>query len=134
MPSADFELNADGTVFDPQNRGWGGARPGAGRKGAGYEKPPELIELDKEKARHEKAKADLAELDYKVKSNQYVDRAIVRQVTATVFAGFVQTMRSVSDNLERAGIPPDVCVKVDAIINEALSDVGAELRMLGADD
>ena len=134
MPSADFELNPDGTVFDPQNRGWGGARAGAGRKPGGYEKPPELIELDKEKARHEKAKADLAELDYKVKSNQYVDRAVVRQVTATVLAGFVQTMRSVSDTMERKGIAPEVCIQIDTIINDALAEVGAEFRMLGADD
>lgn len=134
MSSADFDLNPDGTLSSPQNRGWGGARQGAGRKPSGYEKPQEQIELDKEKARHEKAKADLAELDYKVKSNRYVDRQIVRQVTATVMAGFVQTMRSVSDNLEREGISPEVCVQVDRIINQALSNVGDELRMLGADD
>lgn len=133
MAAADFELDTDGTVR-PSGRNWGGARPGAGRKPPGYEKPEETIDYDKAKARHEAAKADLAELDYKIKSGEYVSRAAVRQAVATVMASFVQVMRSVSDNLERQGVNPETCVKVDSIISDALTDVGRDLQMLGGDD
>ncbi len=128
---ADFDLEADGSV---RPRTHGGARAGAGRKPAGYQKPEEVVDYEKAKARHEAAKADLAELDYKIKSGEYVSRASVRQAVATVMAGFVQTMRSVSDNLERKGVSPDLCVQVDAVINDALADVGRDLQMLGGDD
>ena len=125
---ADFDLPSPPPVVKPVSR-HGGARQGAGAKPAGYQKPPELIELDKEKARHEKAKADLAELDLAVKSGQYVSRDGVRQAFATIFSSFVQTMRSVSDNLERQGVAPDVCVKVDAVLNEAMADVGRDMEL-----
>lgn len=130
---ADFDLPSPPPVVKPISR-HGGARPGSGPKPAGYQKPQELIELDKEKARHEKAKADLAELDLAVKSGQYVSRDAVRQAFATMFSGFVQTMRSVSDNLERQGVAPEVCMKVDAVLNEAMADVGRDMELfVGAD-
>ena len=129
MHAADFDLNADGTL----SRGWGGARRGAGRKPADYEKPKEDQDFDKARARHEAAKADLAELRLKIETGQYVSRESVREAVATVKAGFVQTMRSVSDNLERQGVAAGVCVTVDQVINEALADVGRDLEMLGGE-
>ena len=47
--------------------GWGGARKVAGAKPAGYVPPPERIEYEAERARNEKAKADLNELDLAVR-------------------------------------------------------------------
>ena len=130
MSSAgDFDLPTHGMPVVKPISTRGGARPGSGSKPAGYVKPPEAVDFDKAKARHEAAKADLAELDLKVKSGQYVDREAVRQAFATIFSSFVQTMRSVSDNLERQGIGPEVCVKVDAVLNEAMADVGRDLEL-----
>lgn len=133
MSAHEFDLPIRSSSVTPYS-GRGGARPGAGRKPAGYEKPAEAVDFDKAKARHEAAKADLAELDLQVKSGQYVDREAVRQAFATIFSSFVQTMRSVSDNLERQGVAPEVCVKVDAILNEAMADVGRDMELfIGAE-
>ena len=127
---ADFDLDGSGNV---RPSGWGGARRGAGAKPQGYQKPEEQLDYDKAKARNEAAKAALNELDFKVKSGEYVSRAAVRQATATVMASLVQGMRSLSDNLERQGLPPEWCVKVDEAVNASLSEVGAELELLGGD-
>ena len=108
----------------------GGARPGAGRKTADYINPDEVVDFEKAKARKETALADLHELDYKVKSGQYVSRASVRQASATALATLVQGMRSISDNLERRGVPPEVCVQVEAIINAGLADIARDLELM----
>lgn len=110
--------------------GHGGKRAGAGRKPPGYTPPPEKQSYDKAKARSEAAKADLAELEYKVKSGQYVDRATVVQVVATAYAAIAQTMRSIPDNLERKGIEPDTCAMVSAHIDDTLSDLADQFEML----
>lgn len=128
---ADFDLDARGY---PQPNGHGGRRAGAGGKPAGYTKPVEAQELDRNKARHEGHKADLAELEYKIKSGQYVDRAAVRQASATTMATLVQTMRSLSDNLERRGISPEICQMVDVEVNAALEQVGKDLAVLGGSE
>ncbi len=105
----------------------GGFRPGAGRKPADYVPPPETIEYNKAKARNEAAKADMAELDFRIKSGQYVDRAAVQQAGAMVLTTIAQALRTISDNLERKGVPVDVCVKVDEVINNVLAKAGEKL-------
>ena len=106
----------------------GGARPGSGRRYPGYVKPDEAISYDKAKARKESAMADLHELDYKVKSGQYVARNAVRQASATAMAALAQTIRSLPDHLERRGVPPSVCVQIDASITEVLTDTAKALE------
>ena len=108
----------------------GGAREGAGRKPAGYEPPPEKIDYDKAKARSEAAKADLAELEYKVKSKQYVDRATVVQVNTTAYATIAQTLRSIPDNLERKGVTPETCEMIGVHIDDALNDLAIQFEAL----
>jgi phage terminase Nu1 subunit (DNA packaging protein) len=104
--------------------GWGGARPGAGRKPRDYEAPETKIDLDREKARNEKAKADLNELELKIKTGEYVPRAQVRQATATALATLAQTLRSVPDNLERKlGISPEIATEIGLQIDNALAEV-----------
>ena len=110
--------------------GRGGARPGAGRKYAGYVRPEEAVDYDKAKARKETALADLHELDYKVKSKQYVSRQAVRQASATAMATLAQTARSIVDHLERRGVPPDVCGKVDDAITDALAETAKALERI----
>lgn len=128
---ADFELDPSGKA-QPVNT-HGGYRPGAGRK-PNPVKSPEAVDLEKSKARKEAALADLHELDYKVKSGEYVSRAAVRQASATAMAVLVQSMRSLSDNLERRGVPTKYCAMVDAAVNETLAQTGKDLAMLGGDD
>jgi hypothetical protein len=92
-----------------------------------------VVDYEKARARNEQAKAELNELDLKVKSGQYVSRNSVQQASATILATLSQGMRSISDNLERRGVPPDVCVQVEAIINEGLADVARDLEMMGGE-
>lgn len=138
---ADFELEPDGTArpakgFGPeQTIKRGGARPGAGAKPAGYVPPPEKVEFDKEKARNEKAKADLNELDYKIKSGEYVPRAAVQQASATLLATISQTLRSLPDTLERRlNLSPEVAEMIGVEVDAILDGLGEDLRILAGDD
>ncbi|MEN9317368.1 MAG: hypothetical protein RIS35_3761 [Pseudomonadota bacterium] len=113
--------------------GRGGARPGAGRKAGAYEKPERIIDFEKAKARKEAALADMHELQFRIKSGEYVSRDSVRQASTTIMSAVAQTLRSVGDNLERQGVAPDVCAKVDAILADTLADAARDLRMLTDD-
>lgn len=129
--------DADGNFPDtakpakaPKPAKHGGARAGAGRKAPGYVKPQETKDFEVAKARKETALADLHELDYKVKSGQYVSRVSVKQVAATIMATLAQGIRSLPDHLERRGVEASVCVQIDAAITEALADTGKSLKKL----
>jgi phage terminase Nu1 subunit (DNA packaging protein) len=128
---ADFDLDDAGNVR-PSMRG--GARPGAGRKPAGYEQPQERIDYERERARNEKAKADLNELEFKVKSNEYVPREAVQQAAATMLALVAQTLRSIPDTLERRiNTSPEITEVIGIEIDNILEGLGDELRMLAGD-
>lgn len=127
--SADETIDVDGTVLTARH---GGARAGAGRKPSGYQKTEEAVSFDKAKARKEAALADLHELDYKIKSGQYVSRIAVRQASATALAQMAQTLRSLSDTLERKGVPIAICAIVDEVVTEALAETGRELAKMHA--
>ena len=119
------------TTTPKRNNGHGGYRPGAGGKPAGYVPPQERIDLDREKARNEKAKADLNELELAVRRGQYVDRAQVRQASATALSALAQTLRSVPDNLERKlGVAPEVAAEVGSLIDAALDEVANQLEAI----
>lgn len=124
LPDFDFDLCDDGSLQPPSR---GGARSNSGPK-----KSDEGVKYDVAKARKESALADMHELDYKIKSGEYVSRAMVRQASATVISTLAQTMRSLSDNLERRGIAPEVCAKVDEAVNETLADAARDLEMMSA--
>lgn len=127
---ADFDLADDGTLRAASHGGHGGSRAGSGRKPTGYEKSETAIDYGTARARKEAALADLHELDYKVKSGEFVARAAVQQASATVVSNLAQTLRSVSDNLERRGVPPAVCAQVDAAINETLADAARDMELM----
>jgi phage terminase Nu1 subunit (DNA packaging protein) len=111
--------------------GKGGARPNSGPKPAGYVHPPERIDLDRERARNEKAKADLNELDLAVRRGEYVERAQVRQASATALSALAQTLRSVPDNLERKlGVAPEVAQEVGMLIDAALDEVANQFEAI----
>ncbi len=111
----------------------GGKREGAGRK------PKELndltknshVEYTKARAKNEAYKANNAELDFKIKSGQYLPRIEVQQATATAFATIAQTMRSIPDNLERRlGVSPEVAEAVSAMIDDCMADLSIDLEKI----
>lgn len=109
----------------------GGYRPGAGRKPAGYVKPPEAVAYDKAKARKEAALAGKAEIELLVAEKRYGDRAAFRQAAATALSSLVQTLRSIPDNLERKlGVSAEVAQSVGEQIDNALNDLADEFEMM----
>jgi phage terminase Nu1 subunit (DNA packaging protein) len=129
---ADFDLDSNGSV---RPSGRGGYRENGGRKPAGYVKPQEVVDYEREKARNEKAKADLNELDFKVKSGEYVSREAVQQAAATMLASIAQTLRSIPDTLERKiNLSPDAAEEIGLQIDAILEGLGDELHMLAGDE
>lgn len=116
--------------------GRGGARANTGPKSSGDpDNPSAYDEYSKARARSESAKADLAELEFQVKSGQYVDRAAVRQAAATAYATCAQAIRSIPDNLERKlAVAPDVAQAVSDQIDAALAALSDSLAMLSGPD
>ena len=124
------DLFVDGFEVLDRFDGRGGARVGAGRKGAAYEKPERVIDFELAKARKESALADMHELQFKIKSGEYLPRVSVRQASAMILSTVAQTLRSVGDNLERQGVSADVCAKVDSILTDTLADAARDLKLL----
>jgi phage terminase Nu1 subunit (DNA packaging protein) len=133
---SNFEIVDDHPPPSRRRHTHGGEREGAGRKPAGYEKPQEKQDFDVARARHEAAKADLAEIEVKVKSGEWVSRSAVRQACATAFAAIAQGLRSIPDNLERKlGISGDIAEEVAGVIDEALNDLSDQFELMtGSDD
>ena len=115
----DFPLNSHG-----------GARENSGRKGGGYVKPQEAIDFDKAKVRTEVAKAEKLERENQVAEGLLVSRAAVQQAAATAYAALAQSLRSIPDELEREGFPPDLCRKVEGIIDETMSGHAAQMELM----
>lgn len=125
---ADFDLSPDGKTVTPRN---GGARPGAGRKPAGYIKAQEVVDFELARARNEAAKADLNELEFKIKSGEYVPRDAVRQAAATMLATLSQALRSLPDTLERkCNMQPSEAELVERTIDAVLDGLADDLQML----
>ena len=108
--------------------GHGGARRGSGRKRGGAEAFTQYAEA---RARHETAKANLAELEFRIKSGLDLERARVQQAAATAFATIAQTLRGIPDRLERTmGIDPATAEAIGKVIDSAMSDVALRLEKL----
>lgn len=118
-------------VFDRPLTGHGGARSGAGAKPKDYMKPQAVQAFDAARARNELAKAELNELEVKIKTNEYAPRSAFRQASATALAALAQTLRSVPDNLERKlGVSPEIATEVGIQIDAALNDLAIEFEMM----
>lgn len=126
---SDFEL-VDDPIFTGK-RGHGGARSGAGRKPKDYEPPAEKLDYEVARARNESAKADLAELDFRRKSGEVVDRGAVRQASAHAWASAAQALRAVPDMLERkCGLAPEQAEAAAAVIDAVLNDLADEFELM----
>ncbi len=121
--NVDFDLAEDGGLRPTGAQG----RSGSARVIVTAE---DRGDYERARARKESALADKYELEVKIQSGEYVARSAVKQASATVLATIAQTLRSISDNLERRGVPADVCVLVDATVSEVLSDASKDLEIL----
>lgn len=111
----------------------GGARPGAGRKSAAHEAATAdaSIIYAKSKAKKMAFDAQMAELEFKVKSGEYLPRADIKEASATAFAMIAQALRSIPDNIERRlGVSPEVAEEISALIDEAMSNLADELERM----
>lgn len=128
----------------------GGARPGAGRpKGSKNEPQVELpadwdpfstepvpdspkVSYNTARAEVERIKALNAELHFRIKLGQYVEREKVRQASATAVASFTQAMRSMQDDLERKlDLAPEVVEKIGEYVDHHLEQLANWLEVLG---
>ena len=124
-------MQSDFEILDRPLSGHGGFRPGAGRKPQGYEKSDDLKNLDKEKARHESIKADLAELELRRKRGELVERHAVSTAAATALATLAQALRSIPDALERElNVSPEVAERIGAMIDGSLDDLADTFEMM----
>lgn len=128
---ADFDLLQNGTAVPTR----GGAREGAGRKPAGYVKSDDAKKLDESRARKEAAQADMAELNFKKESGEYLSRSAFREASATLLAELAQTLRSLPDQLERRhALAAPVVVAIEKDIDAALTSLSAGLELFVGPD
>lgn len=111
----------------------GGKREGAGQK----DKETQDLTRDshvlytESRAKLEQQKALMAELDFNIKSGEYVSRESVRQATSKAFAVVSQSLRSIPDNLERrTGVSPEASLRVGIMIDDVLADLANDLEKL----
>lgn len=157
---ADFDLGADGVTRKLPGNGHGGRRPGAGRPAAYSPKRAKELEaalalfgdededdtpgndhttLSVRKARavtsKEESVAGLKALELKVEQGKYLPRAAYREATATLLAALAQGLRSLPDQLERDfNLAPEVCERVEQVIDEALRTTALRLEVFAGDD
>lgn len=118
-----------------KGNGHGGERRGAGRKPADYVKPQEIVDFEKARARHESVKADLAEVELKIKTSEYISRSAVVQATATAYAAVAQALRSIPDHLERRlALDPLIAEEVAKLIDESLNDLADTFEVIRGPD
>ena len=113
--------------------GWGGAREGAGNKPADYAPTEDKVELENQRARHEKIKADQREFKLAQERGEYVSRAAIRQASATMLAVLSQ-VRSIPDNCERQfALAPEVVELMQQTIDASLNEVATALRAMAGE-
>ena len=111
--------------------GWGGARSGAGRKPDGYEPSPEKLDIDRERAEHERVKREQRQLALDIQRGEYLPRDSQRQAAATALSVLTQSLRSIPDNVERSlALSPEVVEAISIQIDAALSEVAAAFKAM----
>lgn len=89
------------------------------------------LDLEQEKARHERIKADRAQLELDIALGNHLPREVTAAAAATAMAAFVQTMRSLGPNLERSlGLSPAVAEAIEIAVDQALSTLGEQLEAM----
>lgn len=114
--------------------GWGGAREGAGRPPAdetSVSRAEAKAEYEEQRARHERIKADNAELELLKRKGQLLEREAVELAAATAASVLVQSLRGLRDTLERKyALPIEALEAVDTEIDSALHNVSLAYKAL----
>lgn len=114
--------------------GWGGKREGAGRQPADENTPSRTAakaEYEEQRARHERIKADAAELELLKRQGQLLEREAVELAAATAASVLVQSLRGLRDTLERKyALPVEALEAVDTEIDAALQNVSLAYKAL----
>lgn len=114
--------------------GWGGAREGAGRPPADETTPSRAeakAEYEEQRARHERLKADKAEIELRQRMGELLERSNVELAAATAASVLVQSLRGLRDTLERKySLPIEALEAVDAEIDAALQNISVAYRAL----
>lgn len=112
--------------------GHGGARAGAGRKPADYVKPPERTSFEDAQARHEAAKAELAEIKLSETLAQFVERDAVHQATDAALASIRSHLHPLPGRLVAlAGVSPELATEVGSMVDAALADLHHTMAVQG---
>lgn len=108
----------------------GGKREGAGRKpkSDGSSGDPYVL-LAKAKAKHEIYRANIAELDFRKRSGELLERSDVEVASARLHSFLAQALRNMPDDLERrCGLSAEHVQFVQDYIDSLTSDIGAKLN------
>jgi hypothetical protein len=93
-----------------------------------------MADLDEQRARHEKIKADEREFKLGILHGQYLSRDAQRQAAATALALLTQSLRSIPDNLERTlSIEPRLVEAIAIGIDTALAEVAVAFKAMTRD-
>lgn len=121
----------------------GGARAGAGRPRAdgqpnnAYEGPePSDAQLDfeRERAEHERVKREQRQFKLDVEMGQYLSRAAVQQASATALAVLTQSLRGLTDQLERAAnLTPQQADLAEQTIDRSLAEVATAFKAMAGE-
>lgn len=114
--------------------GWGGYRPGAGRKPADHEPSDDQVNYERERAEHERVKREQREFALAKDRGEYLPREAQRQAAATAVAVLVQSLRALPDNLERVcGLTPEQAEQAQIQVDAALDEVAAAFKAMSGD-
>lgn len=106
----------------------------SGRRPADEENSDAMLELDAQRARHEKIKADERELKLSILRGEHLPREVQRQAASTALAVLTQSLRSIPDNLERTlGLDPAVVERVAEQIDASLAEVATAFKAMTLD-
>lgn len=106
-----------------------------GRRGAGRVMTDEEVGFEAARARNEAAKADMNEMKAQEMAGELLPRRVWQDASATVFAMLAQSLRGLSDNLERsAGLTAEQAASVDSVVNETLAEIAKQFKALARDD
>ncbi|TVR36052.1 MAG: DUF1441 family protein [Spirochaetaceae bacterium] len=108
----------------------GGARPGAGRP-AGFKQSEQdprkgdyYAVLAQAKAKREVFKANMAEVEFRLKTGELYERGEVLRVIRTAIAVFAEQMRSLPDKLERSvGLTPSQAELAEIEVDNQLEEL-----------
>ena len=108
----------------------GGARAGAGRKpkSDGSAGDPYIL-LAKAKAKHEIYRANLAELDFRKRSGELLEKSDVETASARLHSFLAQSLRNLPDDMERrCGLRAEHVQWVQDYVDALTTDIGAKLN------